>query len=825
MENPHSPHKILVVDDEEALRIGILSFLEDRGYTVCEAENGKTGIDVFTSENPSLILVDLRMPEKSGLEMLREITEKSPDTPIIVISGAGLISDAIEALHLGAWDYMMKPIPDMMVLDHAIKNAIDKAGLIRENRLYREQLEEEVKKRTSELEKANSCLCMEIETRQQIQNRLSESEQMLDSILDSVPDIIYRLDTEGKITFISSAIKKYGYNPEELAGRLITEIINPDDISRNSFRVDERRTGNRRTHNMEARIVPAVSHEYKTADPGSGMPVFLIEAEGLYRKDENTTRFIGTQGIARDITQEKIANEALRESEERFTRLATHAKDIIFRISLPDTRCEFISPAITEVTGYTAEEINHDLFSLIEKCIKKPWLKNFYIEWQNVKAGNPSPVLEYPVINRNGEEKWLYHRNFIIYDGNHSPVAVEGIITDLTERKNLEHQLRKAQKMEAIGTLAGGIAHDFNNILSAIIGNTELMRMIMPGDDPLQNKTENILKASQRARDLIMQILAFSRQNEHELRPVRIASIVNETARLLEASIPRTIEIRKRMTQKNMAVMADPTHIHQIVMNLCTNATHSMMETGGILEISVSEENYIPYHGDFRKKMNERYVCLRISDTGHGISNDIIDKIFDPYFTTKEKSQGTGLGLSVVHGIVTSLKGIINVESNPEKGTSFSVFLPCIKNESEETAKENYPDCPEPGKERILVVDDEPMILQANDEILKKLGYKVVSLDSPEHALEMFRNDPYGFDLVLTDMTMPKLTGENLAKKMMVIRPEIPIILTTGYSELISPEKARSIGIRDFLMKPLTIDALSSSIRKILKAKDECRNY
>ena len=177
-----------------------------------------------------------------------------------------------------------------------------------------------------------------------------------------------------------------------------------------------------------------------------------------------------------------------------------------------------------------------------------------------------------------------------------------------------------------------------------------------------------------------------------------------------------------------------------------------------------------------------------------------------------------------MHGIVTSLKGIINVESNPEKGTSFSVFLPCIKNESEETAKENYPDCPEPGKERILVVDDEPMILQANDEILKKLGYKVVSLDSPEHALEMFRNDPYGFDLVLTDMTMPKLTGENLAKKMMVIRPEIPIILTTGYSELISPEKARSIGIRDFLMKPLTIDALSSSIRRILKAKDEGKN-
>lgn len=820
MKNTVKGSKILVVDDEEALRIGVTSFLEDRGYEVCEADNGKTGIEVFDKENPSVILVDLRMPEKSGLDMLKEVTDKSPDTPIIVISGAGLISDAIEALHLGAWDYLMKPIPDMMVLDHAVKNAIDRANLIKENRKYRENLEEEVKKRTAELEKVNISLRREIEIRKKTQDRLTESEQMLDSILDSVPDIIYRLDTDGRITFISNAINKYGYIPEKLTGTFLVDIIHPDDIKKTEFRVDERRTGSRRTHNMEARLTPG------GMDIEAGktvLPVFLIEAEGLYRNIGNRTEFIGTQGIARDITLEKMASAALKESEERFRRLATHARDIIFRISLPDCKCEFISPAIKDVTGYTAEELNDDFFKLLEKCIRKTWLKNFYIEWQNVISGNPSPVLEYPIINKAGEEKWLYHRNFIIYDKDNEPIALEGIITDLTERKNLEQQLRKAQKMEAIGTLAGGIAHDFNNILSAIIGNTELIRMLISEEDPLQSKTENILKASHRARDLIMQILAFSRQSEKELGPLRITNIVKETIKLLEASLPKTIEIRKDITKKNLTVMADPTQIHQIVMNLCTNAHHAMLETGGTLYISVKEESITSSINDPKKTKTGKWVRLDVSDTGSGIGNEIIDKIFDPYFTTKEKSQGTGLGLSVVHGIVTSLDGFIQVESNTVKGTTFSIFLPLMDRDEDEGRAENNGIIPELGKERILLVDDEPMILQANDEILKKLGYDVVSTENPEFALSMFENDPYAFDLVLTDMTMPKLTGENLARKVMAIRPDIPVILTTGYSELISPEKARGIGIKDFLMKPLTIDLLSSSIRRILRSKDEGR--
>lgn len=822
MENPTVTSKILVVDDEEALRIGITSFLEDRGYSVCEADNGRTGIEVFDQENPSVILVDLRMPEKSGLEMLKVITDNSPDTPIIVISGAGLVSDAIEALHLGAWDYLMKPIPDMMVLDHAIKNAIDRANLIKENRKYREHLEEEVKKRTEELEKVNINLRNEIEIRKKTQGKLKESEQMLDSILDTVPDIIYRLDPEGRITFISSAIKKYGYDPDSLLGKYLIDIIHSDEMVKGNVRIDERRTGDRRTHNMEARIIP-FGHDFLANSSKSDLPVFLIEAEGLYSFENNQSRFIGTQGIARDITQEKLSSAALKESEERFRRLATHAQDIIFRISLPSGKCEFISPAITEVTGYTAKEINEDFFRLLEKCIRKSWLKNFYIEWQNVLSGNPSPVLEYPIINKLGHEKWLYHRNFIIYNDDHEPVALEGIITDLTERKNLEHQLRKAQKMEAIGTLAGGIAHDFNNILSAIIGNTELLRMLIPEEDPLQAKAINILKASQRARDLIMQILAFSRQSEQELGPLRITNIIKETIKLLEASLPKTIEIKQELSNKNLTVMADPTHIHQIVMNLCTNAHHAMMETGGILKISVQEQTLLSCPYDIKKPKNNKWIRIEISDSGYGINNDIIDKIFDPYFTTKEKSQGTGLGLSVVHGIVTSLDGFIQVESNFGKGTSFLVFLPLIQNEVTEIKKDHKDIVPETGKERILLVDDEPMILQANDEILKKLGYDVVSTEFPEEALRIFEQEPYEFDLVLTDMTMPKLTGENLSKKILTIREDIPIILTTGFSELISPEKARIIGIKDFLMKPLTIDILSSSIRRILKAKDEGR--
>lgn len=363
MENRSLPSKILVVDDEEALRIGVTSFLEDRGYIVFEADNGKSGLEVFTKENPNVILVDLRMPEKSGLEMLKVITDKSPDTPIIVISGAGLVSDALEALHLGAWDYLMKPIPDMMVLDHAIRNSIDRSNLILENRKYREKLEEEVKKRTEELEKVNENLRNEIEIRQKTQERLKESEQMLDSILDTVPDIIYRLDPKGKITFISSAIKKYGYEPENLLGKSILDIIHPDDLLRGNARVDERRTGKRRTHNLEARILPNKASDHHPPSC-SDLPVFLIEAEGLYDFDDNKSFFIGTQGIARDITQEKISSAALKESEERFRRLATHAQDIIFRVSLPSGLSEFVSPAITEVSGYSMDEIGLSLIHI-----------------------------------------------------------------------------------------------------------------------------------------------------------------------------------------------------------------------------------------------------------------------------------------------------------------------------------------------------------------------------------------------------------------------------------------------------------------------------
>lgn len=820
MENRSLPSKILVVDDEEALRIGVTSFLEDRGYIVFEADNGKSGLEVFTKENPNVILVDLRMPEKSGLEMLKVITDKSPDTPIIVISGAGLVSDALEALHLGAWDYLMKPIPDMMVLDHAIRNSIDRSNLILENRKYREKLEEEVKKRTEELEKVNENLRNEIEIRQKTQERLKESEQMLDSILDTVPDIIYRLDPKGKITFISSAIKKYGYEPENLLGKSILDIIHPDDLLRGNARVDERRTGKRRTHNLEARILPNKASDHHPPSC-SDLPVFLIEAEGLYDFDDNKSFFIGTQGIARDITQEKISSAALKESEERFRRLATHAQDIIFRVALPSGLCEFLSPAITEVSGYSMDEIGNDFFKFLEKCIKKTWLKGFYIEWENALAGNPSQVLEYPVISKTGREKWLYHRNFVIYNEKNEPAAIEGIITDLTERKNLEHQLRKAQKMEAIGTLAGGIAHDFNNILSAIIGNTELLKMLIPKDDPLQQKAENIFKASQRARELIMQILAFSKQSDQELGPIRIANIIKETTKLLEASLPKTIEIVQDIEDSKLTALANPTLVHQIVMNLCTNASHAMLETGGQMRISVTEELTPQCPVDIKPPPSNSWIKIEISDTGHGISSDIMEKIFDPYFTTKPKSQGTGLGLSVVHGIVTSLNGFIQVESTIGRGTSFGVLLPMVRIVSDDAKKDRGSLLPETGKERILLVDDETMILQANDEILKKLGYEVISKSDPEEAFKIFHDNPDAFDLILTDMTMPRLTGENLAKKVLTIRPDIPIILTTGYSELISPEKARSIGIKDFLMKPLTIDVLSSSIRKNLKARDE----
>jgi len=372
--------------------------------------------------------------------------------------------------------------------------------------------------------------------------------------------------------------------------------------------------------------------------------------------------------------------------------------------------------------------------------------------------------------------------------------------------------------MEAIGTLAGGIAHDFNNILFPITGYTEMLLQDIPDNSPFHESLSEILAGTKRAGDLVTQILTFSRQKEHELKPLKIEVVVKEALKLIKSSLPTTIKVRQNVNKDCGLVMADPTQIHQIVMNLCTNAFHAMEETGGKLTITLKEVELSAEDLKNPAIISGSHVCLTVADTGPGIGQGIIGRIFDPYFTTKEEGKGTGLGLAVVHGIVKSHGGQISVYSEPGKGTEFQICLPVIKKQKE-TAKVETDAPIQKGDERILLVDDQDVIVQLEKQMLDRLGYHVTTRTSSTDALEAFRMQPDKFDLVITDLTMPDMTGDKLAQKLMAIRPDIPVILCTGFTEKMSKEKAEALGFKGFLMKPIVMNDLAKSIREALEKK------
>jgi PAS domain S-box-containing protein len=412
-------------------------------------------------------------------------------------------------------------------------------------------------------------------------------------------------------------------------------------------------------------------------------------------------------------------------------------------------------------------------------------------------------------------------RKIPIFEGE-NVTRVITIIRDITERKRseeekkrLEDQLGQAQKIESIGTLAGGIAHDFNNILSAIIGYAELA--INDVSDPAKVKREvkEVLKAGERAKDLVRQILTFSRKAETKYSPIALNKTIRDSIKMMRSVLPTTIEIRQDLIDYGV-VMADPTQIHQVMMNLCTNAAHAMDKSGGMLGVKLEK---VTIDGDSKSlelNLSEGpYLKLSVSDTGHGMTPDVMARIFDPYFTTKEMERGTGLGLAVVHGIIHSHGGAITCRSTPGKGTTFDIYLPELL--SEEEVVKPLEDKPLPtGTERILFIDDEPALVKLADRMLKRLGYHVVTQTSSVDALSLFKKDPYKYDLVITDMTMPGMTGDKLAQKILEIRHDILIILSTGFSEHISEERAKMLGIREFIMKPLETRLLAETIRKVL---------
>jgi PAS domain S-box-containing protein len=518
-----------------------------------------------------------------------------------------------------------------------------------------------------------------------------------------------------------------------------------------------------------------------------------------------------------DATLRKKTEAALKESESRFKALFEFAPDAHY---LTDLEGRFIdgNKAAEDMIGYTKKELVGSSFLELSILPDEEIPKAARLLAKNIDGFSSGPE-ELVLIRKDGSR--VYTEIMSLPIDIHEEKAILGIARNISDRKHaeLEHQhlqtrMQLVQKMEALGSLAGGIAHDFNNILAAIMGYSEIALADAPAASPIRDNMEKVLQASHRASDLVKQILAFSRQSDIEPRPVKVRLIIKEVLSLLRPTLPATIDIQQEATT-DATVIADPTHIHQVLMNLCANAAHAMSDTGGVLTIALSDRTISTADTAHLSDLKAGpYLCLSIADTGHGIPADVIDRIFDPFFTTKKKGEGTGMGLSVVHGIVKSHNGTITVQSTPGGGTRFDIFLPVIDTDAREApaAQSHLPG----GSESILFVDDEPFQVDLGTKILSRLGYRVTARTDPQEALTVFQHNPDAVDLVISDMTMPGMTGDMLAARLIEIRPDLPIIICTGYSEHMSEEKAAAMGIRGFAMKPLVMKGFAELVRKVL---------
>ncbi len=516
--------------------------------------------------------------------------------------------------------------------------------------------------------------------------------------------------------------------------------------------------------------------------------------------------------IATDISERK-------KTEEELTRLATAIEQSADQVIMTDTeaRIQYVNPAFEKITGYKQEEV----LGANPRVLKSGKHDDVFFKnlWETITQGN---VWSGRLTNKkkNGE---LYEEDASISPIKEKSGKIIGFVAvkrDITKEVQLEKQVRQSQKLEAIGKLAGGIAHDFNNILTGIIGYSQFALEKTPEDSQAAPDLKEVLKASNRAKELVKQILTFSRQTEQELRSIQPDLVVKEAIKLMRASLPATIEIQAEINENAGIIKADPTQISQVIMNLLTNAEHAMRGKGGTLGVSLKaveiDEEIATSHEDLQPGP---YIQFSISDTGTGMTQEIINHIFEPFFTTKEKGEGTGMGLATLHGIVKNHEGAVNVYSELGKGSTFNIYLPETESSREEKEKVSRP-LPT-GSERIMIVDDEETLAPLGKRRLEGLRYEVTALTSSVEALKIFMENPQRFDLVITDQTMPKITGDVLAQELLKIRPDIPIILCTGFSHSITPEKAKAMGIRDFLMKPIITSDLAVMVRKALDLKTD----
>jgi len=690
----------------------------------------------------------------------------------------------------GGVDYITKPIESAEVLAR-IKTHLGMHRLQQRLASQSDELIAEIneRKRAEEkLQKYQEHLEDLVEERT---SALIEREEKYRSLFESSLDGIAESSLEGKLLSCNPAYSKMtGYSEAE-AKKLTYQELTPLKWAE----IDKK--------HVQQCLERGFSDPYEKERLRKDGQVFPISIRIWLRKDKQGNP-LSLWGIVRDISDRKRVEKALRESEKKYRSMLEAMKDAAY-ICSSEFRIEYMNPRMIsrigrDATGQLCHKAVYDSDEKCSWCIFDNIQQREHVEYE----------LEDPKDNR-------------YYSITNSPILHSGgsiskltIFRDITESKEIEAQLRQASKMESIGTIAGGIAHDFNNLLFMIVGNAELALEDIPEWNSTHTNLKEIKTASLRASGIVKQLLNFSRKTDQKLIPIGAVTVIKDTLKFLRAAIPTTVDIQRHLPDTDMTILADPIQINQLLMNLCTNASQAMKETGGTLEITVENECLTEDSvNNYPNLTAGEHLKLTVSDTGPGIDPEIIDRIFDPYFSTKEVGKGSGMGLSVVHGIVNSHNGAITVDSELGKGATFTVLFPVVSDEPVMEAKPSSDKIPH-GNETILFVADDDSITIMIGQMLERLGYRVETRLNPEEALELFQSKPNEFNLIITDMTMPQMTGVKLSEKLKEVRSDVPVIICTGHSSLIDEDKAKKFGIDAYVMKPIVKNDIAKTIRKVL---------
>lgn len=641
---------------------------------------------------------------------------------------------------------------------------------------------------------------------------LSERELKYRTLMDNQNEAVFlhpvRDEGFSKFTEVNAvALRRYGYSRAEFMRMTPYQIYPLDESQKQNL------------SQAKQRLLDSGQDTFESIHVKRSGEQFPVEVSATVIDFDDRKFILST---VRDITERKQADEALRLSNEIFQKLTSSANDGIIQID-HQGRVAFWNRGASDIFGYSKDEvIGNNLHELLAPEDSLRSFRDKFPEFQKTGRGDAvGKTMELVAKHKSGQPITVeLSLSSFQHEGQ---MQAMGVVRDITERKRaeakqkeLEGQLRQKYKMEAVGLMAGGIAHDFNNILAIILTNLEIVRRKLDSDNPLITRLEQAHTASMRASDLVKQILAYSRQGEQVLKPVNLAFIVEESLRLLRSTIPASVELLIEIDPdcQDAVIDADSVQIEEVLINLCNNAVYAMHEKG-LLKITLVKKHQNP--GDVPAAQDlpsGDYFVLQVADTGVGMTAKEIERIFDPFYTTKPVGAGTGMGLAISHGIIKKHKGCLFAESTPDQGSVFSIYLPAVEAipEGKEDSEETIP----MGSERILLVDDEVMLTDSASEFLRDYGYTVTIRNDSRKALELFRSDPEQFDLVITDQTMPNLTGIELSAELLKVAPDLPIILCTGYSTVITEESAEKTGIKAFFLKPLSLPELARTIKSVL---------